>query len=191
MAKKVLHSSSIKRLCPKIFGTDFENLVLIKKGSTSSVFQHPIFKSMIIGFTTDRAKIDWFEENKNRLNFKLIDTKMEGSVYDELHKHLYCFTMKKLEPLSSAEISYIQEDLLSKYNKLAFHPTMKSFSASLKLFYLAKNTADKKVKDMLFRLKKFVDNNDVEMELIKSSFLKLPSGEIMLIDPVYSTKERI
>jgi hypothetical protein len=191
MAKRVLHSRSIQRLFPKVFGTDFKDLILIKKGSTSSVYQHPLFSTMIIGFTTDKAKINWFKENQRRLNFKLVEVKMEGSPYDEIHKYLYCFTMKKLEPLSLEETKFIQNELLSPFNKLKLHQTKKSFSNSLKLFYLAKKTTNKKIKDMLFRLKSFVDNNAVEMELIKSSFLKLPTGEIMLIDPVYSTKERI
>lgn len=191
MAKKVLHSASIKRLYPEVFETEFKDLILIKKGGTSSVFEHPIFPTMVVGFTTDKAKIDWFEENKRRLNFKLIETKMEGSAYDEMHRYLYCFTMKRLEELSADETAMIQKEVLSPFNKLGYHPTMKSFSKNMKLFYLAKRTSNKKIKDILFRLKAFVEKNSVEMELIKSSFLKLPTGEIMLIDPVYSTKERI
>ena len=195
--RKRLHLDSVKRICAdaeknsELESIDFDSLKKLNSGSTSIVFEHPRYPTMVLGFTTDKAKIDWFKENRKKLNFELIQTEMVESIYDEIHKYLYCFKMKKLEALSPVESAYVQKEILSKYSKMDFHPIFKGFAPNMRVLSIAKQTADKKFKSMLFKLKKFLEKNSVEMELLKSSFLKTPQGDIIMIDPVYSTKERI
>ena len=196
--KKVIHNSKLEKIFPEFDGTK-----VIKKGSTSVIMQHPRYETMVIVYTTDRAKVDWFHEIRNKVNFTFLKEEREGSVYDELPKKIYSFSIKKMEALDKNRQEYVNENILSILSKnetkeiskfltpekrktrnivKAFHPNMKFF----KMYLTVK---DKRVKDMMKRLKNFVETHRVATDLRLDSFMKLPNGDIVCTDPFYSTKE--
>ena len=196
--QKVIHNSKLEAIFP-----NFEPTKVIKKGSTSVITEHPRYPTMVIVYTTDIAKVNWFREIQNKVNFKFLDEKREGSVYDELPKKIYQFQIKKMTPLDKNRKDYVNEHILSILSKnvtkeiaqylsketAEVRRTVKSFSPNMKFLKMAKSSKDKRIKDMMFRLKSFFEKNRVEMDLGMDSFMQLPNGDIVCTDPFFSTKE--
>ena len=196
--KRVIHNSKLERVFP-----DFNANAVIKKGSTSVITQHPRYETMVIVYTTDLAKVNWFKEIRNKVNFKFLQEEREGSVYDELPKKIYSFSIKKMTPLDKKRQAYVNEHILSILSKnvtkeiaqyldektTQTRRVVKGFSPNMKFYKMAKSSTDKRLKDMMYRLKNFVENNRVETDLRLDSFMQLPNGDIVCTDPFFSTKE--
>jgi len=197
--KRVIHNSKLERIF-----SDFNPAKVIKKGSTSVIMEHPRYNTMVIVYTTDKAKVDWFEEIRNKVNFKFLEEKREGSVYDEVPKKIYKFQIKKMNPLDQKRKDYVNRHILSILsNKVTrdispylsddetaqIRHIVKGFQPNMKFYKMAKSSKDKRVKDMMYRLKNFVETHRVETDLRLDSFMKLPNGDIVCTDPFFSTKE--
>ena len=201
--QRVIHNSKLERIFP-----EFDGSRVISKGSTSVIMQHPRYETMVIVYTTDKAKMDWFQEIRNKVNYKYLSEKREGSVYDELPKKIYSFQIKKMFPLEQKRKDYVNKHILSILSKNVtkemiphlddenkrLRRIVKGFQPNMKFFKMAKSSKDKRVKDMMFRLKNFVEQNRVATDLRLDSFMQLPrngKGEIDIVctDPFFSTKE--
>ena len=202
--KRVIHNSKLERVFP-----EFDGSKVIKKGSTSVIMEHPRYDTMVIVYTTDKAKVDWFKEIKNKVKFKFLSEKSEGSVYDELPKKIYSFQIKKMHTLDKKRKDYINEHILSIFSvnltkdiaihlenpeKAKLRHIVKGFLPNMKFFKMAITSKDKRIKDMMFRLKNFVENNRVGTDLRLDSFMQLPRNsqgniDIVCTDPFFSTKE--
>lgn len=177
--KRVIHNSKLLRAFK-----DFDPNKVIKKGSTSVICEHPLYDTMVVVYTTDKSKMEWFKEFKRKTKFRFIDAQPDGSVYDEESQMLYCFTIKKMEPLDEKRIEYVKEHALKPFYSI------KGFLPNMKFFKMSMEAEDKRFKYMFKKLKEFVEHNRVEVELKIDSFMKLPNGDIICTDPIYATKER-
>jgi len=158
-------------------------LNLIKRGSTSVIYEHPVHNSMVQVYTLDKAKVKWFEEYKSRFGFRFIESKAKGSAYDEFPQEIHSFVLKKMFPLDEESKKYIKENVLSLFDE-----QKGKLNANIICLMLAQQSKDKKLKDLFFRLRTFVENNTVQFDLRLDSFMQMQDGSIVCTDPFYSTR---
>jgi len=196
--KRVIHSSKLRGLFP-----EFSKLKVLKKGSTSVIAEDPIYDNRVIVYTTDYAKVLWFKKISNKVNFSFIEEKEEGFVQDEIKNKIYVFKINRMETLDQKRKDYVYEHILSLYQKnetkeirkyldnpeiLKNRKIISKFEQNMKFHKMARISKDKRVKYMMSCLESFIENNSVAVDLKIDSFMKLPNGDIVCTDPVYSTK---
>lgn len=163
---------------------DFDQNKVIKTGTTSVICEHPIHKTMVHVYTSDKGKMLWFKEYERRFGFRFIEKQSIGSAHDEEPQVIYHFTLKRMYPLNEDDKKYLKNGVLNTFKSSA------GFSPSMILFKLIRETSDMKLKDLFVRLRAFIDNNSVKFDLRVDSFMKMSDSSIVCVDPFYTTRER-
>lgn len=153
---------------------------VIYKGSTSIIVEdkHPNF---IVGFTNDPARIKWFQENRSRLKYRLLDSQYIGNKHEGLET-VYVYRMHKLYAVSEASKAYIKENIIDQFNSI-------KGGEFFKFFTLIRKTKSMKLRDLFIRLKKVLsENNTYKLRLSFTDFLEDKNGNIFYISP-FSSKD--
>jgi len=164
---------------------NLKKLKRIGDGYTSYIFDSPIDKNKIVGFTVDNQKIKWLNDNKKEFQFHLIDT-----IKITVSNNLYVYTMKKIETkftkLSKKHQQILMDEVISKYFDLR---KKKGFNnVTIKdLDYIMYNITDIELKTILEKLKKTFSNTAI-LDLHQNQWGEDSGGNLLLIDPVFSNK---
>jgi hypothetical protein len=164
-----------------------KKLKKIGSGYTTIVFNDPIKKGNILGFTLDETKIKWMQANKKLFDFQLID-KFQYSTGNIM----YIYTAKKLnKTLSNGKMSkknqeIIYNDVINKFfylkNAQGFHGIK-----TKDLDYIMYGVQDKELKDILQKLKDTFGPNET-LDLHKDQWGETGDGKIILFDPIISER---
>jgi hypothetical protein len=159
----------------------------IGTGYTSIIFNDPIKKGNILGFTLDDSKIKWMQANKEIFNFQLIDT-----IPYSTGNQLFIYTAEKLKKtMSNGKMSkrhqeIIYDDVITKYyylkNRQGFYNvTIKDMD------FILKGVEDRELKDILEKLEKTFSNDEV-LDLHQGQWGETQKGKIILFDPIISKR---
>jgi len=156
----------------------------IDYGYTTFIFDDPINKKHVIGFTVDEQKIKWLQANKEDFEFILLDT-------DTLTKgnKVYIYSMIKVESNFKKIPEYYQKiitnDIATKFFDLR---DKKSFGkVTVKdLDYFMYNIHDPEILKILKKLKNtFPDSASLDLHRGQWGYV---NNKVILFDPIISNK---
>ena len=172
---QVIRLDRLKSAFPNI-----KTLDVISRGNSSVICTNKNQNKVTV-YTTDKAKILWFEK-LGSIGYKLLDVRQIGSAYAEKPMDVYKIELNYLFPLKKAEIKRVTLEILNpiaKTNHLDLKLSLKLLSMKTNS-EIARTTSEK--------LKNFIDNNYVACDLGIEAFMSDSKGNIFCVDPVYSIR---
>lgn len=161
----------------------FKNTIGV--GYTSYIFDHPLNRKKIIGFTVDDQKIKWYQANKKEFGFDLIDTQPFTS-----GNYIYIYSMFKIKKLytnnkmSAANQKAVYENAILKYTSLKNKTGFDEVQVKDIDFFMY-DTINREIKDIFLKLKKTFSQNTI-LDLHHGQWGEDDNGKIILFDPVFS-----